>query len=81
MTCSTEGSQQFTHRRDYKKASRLLAFQPHKDESNRIVQKIKKPNNDQTLTQPEDVAEAFSAYYKKLYKREDEPHKIKIFFN
>lgn len=66
------------------RASRLLAFQLRKAQSNRVVHKIRSPINNKMLTRPKDIAEAFAVYYRKLYKEEDEPHKkekIESFLN
>ncbi len=59
----------FTKRKYYEmgnKASRLLAFQLRKAQSNRVVPKIKHPDTNRITSQPKEVAEAFAAYYKKI---------------
>lgn len=70
LTYITEGGLRFINRKYYQmgnKASRLLAFQLRKMQSSRTVHKIKSPDSDEILTQPTDIAEAFAAYYRKLY--------------
>lgn len=47
------------------KASRLLAFQLRKAQSNRVVPKIRPPDTNRFTSQPKEKAEAFAAYYKK----------------
>lgn len=87
LTYKTEGALRFKNRKYYEmgnRASRLMASQLGKAQANRIAHKIKCPDNDQMLSQSNDIAEAFATYYRKLYKEEDEPHKkekIEPFFN
>ena len=86
LTYKTEGILRFTKRKYYEmgnKASRLLAFQLRKTQSNKIVHKIKCPGTEEMLTQPKDIAEAFATYYKVLYKEEvvlNKKEKIRSFF-
>ncbi|KAM7369499.1 hypothetical protein PAMP_000739 [Pampus punctatissimus] len=78
LTYKAEGALRFADRKYYEfgnRASRLLAFQLRKAQANRTVHKIKCPNNNQMLTQPKDISEAFATYYQKLYTAEDQPHK------
>ena len=78
LTYKAEGALRFINRKYYEfgnRASRLLAFQLRKAQANRTVYKIKCPNNNQMLTQPKDLLEAFATYCQKLYTAEDQPHK------
>lgn len=78
LTFKTEGALRFINRKYYEmgnRASRLLAFQLRKEQSNRTVHKISCPHLGRSLTQPNEIAEAFATYYKKLYEEERDPHK------
>lgn len=75
LTRKAEGALRYASQRYYEKgnrASRLLAFQLRKEQSNRIVSKIKHPTSPAEFSRPEEVAEAFQVFYKKLY---DPPEK------
>ena len=70
LTYKAEGMLRFVKRKYYEmgnKASRLLAFQLRKAQSNRVVPKIKHPDMNRFTSQPKEIAEAFAAYYKKLF--------------
>lgn len=74
LTYKAEALLRFTKRKYYEmvnKASRLLAFQFRKAQSNRVVPKIKHPDTNGFTSQPKEVAEAFAAYYKKLYEGQE----------
>lgn len=74
LTYKAEGMLRFVKRKYYEmgnKASRLLAFQLRKAQSNRVVPKIKHPDTDKITSQPKEIAEAFAAYYKKLYEGQE----------
>lgn len=71
LTYKAEGMLRFVKRKYYEmgnKASRLLAFQLRKAQSNRVVSKIKHPDTNVITSNPKEIAEAFAAYYKKLYE-------------
>lgn len=53
------------------RASRLLAFQLRKAQSNRTISKIIHPNSKQPVVKLSDIAEAFSEFYKNLYHDSD----------
>ena len=57
------------------RASRLLAFQLRKEQSSRIVPKIKHPTSLTKVSHPEEIAEAFQMFYKKLYDTPEETQK------
>ena len=70
LTYKAEGALRFTSQRYYEmgnRASRLLAYQLRKVETNRIISKIRHPNSKQIVVKPTDIAEAFAEYYKNLY--------------
>lgn len=46
------------------RASRLLAFQLRKAQTNRIISKIKHPISKQIILKPKEIAEAFEEYLK-----------------
>lgn len=74
LTYKAEGMLRFVKRKYYEmgnKASRLLAFQLRKAQSNRVVPKIKHPDTNKITSQPKEIAEAFAAYYKKLYEGQE----------
>ena len=52
------------------KASRLLAFQLRKAQSNRIFAKIRNPETNLAETHPREISNAFAKYYEQLYKAE-----------
>ena len=87
LTYKAEGALRFANREYYEwgnRASRLLAFQLRKAQSNRTINKIIEPNSNQNLTQPKEISEAFATYYKTLYKEEHIPgktEKIESFLN
>lgn len=87
LTYKAEGQLRFTNQKYYEfgnRASRLLAFQLRKLQSNRVVHKIKCPTTGDLSSQPEDVAKSFAKYYQELYKGENDPNKaekIKQFLN
>lgn len=73
LTYKAEGALRFLNRKYYEhgnKASRLLAFQLRKNQSNRIIGKIKCNHTSQILTQPNDITKTFAEYYKKLYEEQ-----------
>lgn len=75
LTRKAEGALRYTSQRYYEmgnRASRLLAFQLRKDQSSRIVPKIKHPTSLIEVSHPVKVAEAFQIYYKNLYDSPDE---------
>lgn len=49
------------------RASRLLAFQLRKAQTNRTVTKIRHPSSNLIMAKPTEIAEAFAEYYKNLY--------------
>lgn len=78
LTYKAEGALRFLNRKYYEygnKASRLLAFQLRKAQSNRVVNKIKNTRTNQMLTQPGEIAREFATYYQKLYEKEQFPGK------
>uniref|UniRef100_A0A3P9KVM4 Reverse transcriptase domain-containing protein n=1 Tax=Oryzias latipes TaxID=8090 RepID=A0A3P9KVM4_ORYLA len=85
LTNKAEGALRFANQRYYEsgnRASRLLAFQLRKAQANRSVAKILNPSSKKVVSHPKDVAEAFSAYYEKLYDSPDianREEKIKAF--
>lgn len=79
LTYKAEGQLRFANQKYYQygnRASRLLAFQLRKEQSSRVVHKIKCPNSGKIVCQPKEVAKAFSLYYQELYKEENVPNKI-----
>ena len=65
-----EGALRLTYQRYYEmgnRASRLLAFQLRKAQTNRIILKVKHPISKQLVVKPTKIAEAFAEYYKDLY--------------
>jgi len=74
LTYKAEGALRFTKQRYYEmgnRASRLLAFQLRKAQTNRIISKIRRPNSKQMLANPLEIAGAFADYYEKLYDDSD----------
>lgn len=76
LTYKAEGALRFINRKYYEmgnKASRLLAFQLKKAQSNRAVPKIVGANK--TETSPKEISDTFAEYYEQLYKSQDETSK------
>lgn len=75
LSDKAEGCLRFTRQRFYEhgaRASRLLAFQLRKDQSSRIVTKVKTNNNPPDIvTDPEQISKAFANFYKTLYTSTD----------
>lgn len=70
-----EGVLRYTNQSYYKmgkQASRILAFQLRKEQSNRIVPKIRHPTSLAEVSHPVEVAEVFQTFYKNLYDAPDE---------
>jgi len=69
LTFKAEGSLRFINQKYYEmgnRASRLLAFQLRKAQTNRIVSKIKHPASNQIMVKPKEIA-SFADYYRNLY--------------
>lgn len=74
LTYKAEGAMRYTNRKYYEmgnKASRLLAFQLRKAQSNRAIPKIRNPETNQVETEPTKISDSFASYYKQLYKAEE----------
>lgn len=78
LTYKAEGQLRFTNQKYYEfgnRASRLLAFQLRKSQSNRVVHKIKCPTTGDLMGQPRDIAKSVATYYQKLYEDDDHSDK------
>lgn len=67
LTYKAEGGLRFVNQRYYEKgnrASRLLAFQLRKAQTNGIVTKIRHLNSNLIMAKPKEIAEAFAEYDK-----------------
>ena len=82
LTRKAEGALRHTNQRYYEmgnRASRLLAFQLRKEQSNRIVPKIRHPTSLAEVSHPVEVAGAFQTFYKNLYDAPEEaPSTVKM---
>lgn len=70
LTYKAEGALRFADQKYYEsgnRASRLLAIQLRKAQSNRTIAKILHPTSKKLLSHPKDIADAFSSYYEVLY--------------
>lgn len=70
LTDKAERCLRFTRQRYYEhgaRATRLLAFQLRKQQSSRVVTKIKSSTPPKMLTDPVEISEAFANFYKSLY--------------
>lgn len=71
LTYKAEGALRFSNQKYYEmgnRASRLLAFQLRKAQSDRIVHKIIDPTLKTTLCHPKEIANAFASFYRNLYE-------------
>lgn len=65
LTYKAEGALRFTNQRYYEmgnRASRLLAFQLRKAQTNRIILKVKHPISKQLVVKPTKIVEAFAEF-------------------
>lgn len=82
LTCKAEGALRSTSQRYYEmwnRASRLLACQLRKAQSNHIASKIRHPTSLAEVSHPEEVTGAFQTFYKNLSDAPDEAQSVAKF--
>ena len=82
LTRKAEGALRYRSQKYYEmgnRASRLLAFQLRKEQSNCIVPKIRHPKSLAEVSHPAEVADAFKAYYQGLYDAPKEAQNVPKF--